>query len=240
MDQPLIATLACLRDAAELYRQLATAERHQAQAASRTVDLEAAVAEWDDDIAASAADGRRRQRDTIGLEDELEAIETKLRDCRSREARDATTAQALADQLEALQRRRVELEARLIERWQQDDRAAADRTAEVGAAAAARARLSVRQADLEQRRQRAERAVPEILAELEQLRGQLPARVGNRLAQVARRHADPVADLAQGACGGCGQRLTPQEALAVEREAQLLACQGCGRFVVSRSSRRTR
>lgn len=240
MDFQLELTLTHLRECAELYRQLATARRAQERGASRAEDLAALDAEHvEDRDAARLADRQRRAR-TRRLEDELKAIEGKLQDRRSRQSSDAATVLALASEIAALRRRRDELEQHLLAAWQSDERAATELAADEAQAEAERERIARRWQDQAAQAVRAERAVPEIEGDLAHEIRQLPARIANRLERVARQVADPVADLVHGACAGCGHRLTPQEAVDVDREAVLAVCQGCGRYVVARCSRKTR
>ncbi|HOX25081.1 MAG TPA: hypothetical protein PLL30_04915 [Candidatus Krumholzibacteria bacterium] len=240
MDSPLAVTLARLRECAELYRLLAGARLARAQGADREQDLAALDAEYAGDLDAVALANRRRRAETRRLEDELKSLEDKLRDRRSRPASDASTALALAEEIAAMRRRRDELEQRLLAVWQDDDHAAVDLAAEAAAATAERERIASRRADHADRAARAERAIPELEGDLEHQIRQLPPRIGQRLRRVAGQQADPVADLVNGACAGCGQSLLPQEAVNADRETALVVCQGCGRYVVARSSRRTR
>jgi predicted nucleic acid-binding Zn-ribbon protein len=233
-------TLAKLRDLADLYRQLAVARRDQDHGARREQDLAALDAEYADDAGDldAAADGRRQE--SAALEATLREVEQKLQQRRAAPRHDASTTARLADEIATLQRRRDQLEQRLLELWQEQDRA--DRAGAAGQAEAATARegIAAERAERAERRRKADLAVPEITGEIELLHRRLPRRVGSRLRQIARRHDDPVADLVQGACGSCGHRLPPQDAVDADREASLITCEGCGRYVVARSSRRTR
>lgn len=240
MEPHLIVTLARLREAAELYRQLETARRDQAVGPVGEQDLAALAQEYTDDLAETRHQGRQLHQQARRLEDELQQLEAKLQDRRQRQTGDAGTVLALAAEIAVLQRRRDALEQQILELWQKGETAAGALAAERAAAAQAQQRLACRRQELQDRSRRAERAVPEIDAELAHLLRQLPRPVAGRLAQIARRHSDPVADLNQGACAGCGQNLPLQQAFDADREAALIVCQGCGRFIVPRSSRRTR
>lgn len=240
MDQHVVVTLARLREAAELYRQLAEARRNQVRGQDRTADLAALSAEYGADLAEAGEADRRQRQQVRRLEDELASLEARLCDRRARRAEDAGTIVALDREIAALHARREALEQQLLELWQQGDDRKAELSAEAAMTATVRERLARQQAELRERSQRADRAVPEITAELEYLVRLLPPRVASLLGRIAGRHADPVADLVQGACAGCGLSLPPQAAVDADREAALVRCQGCGRYVVARSSRRTR
>jgi uncharacterized protein len=240
LDQHVVVTLARLRDAAELYRQLADARRHQARGQERTAELAALAAEYVDDLGDLSRDDRQQRQAVRRLEDELASLEARLQDRRARRSADAGTIVALDREIAALQARREALEQELLARWQQDDDRAAELSSEAAVTSTVRQRLARQQDELRERRQRADRAVPEITTELAHLAGQLPPRVARLLERIAGRHADPVADLVQGSCAGCGLSLPPQAAVDADREAALVQCQGCGRYVVARSSRRTR
>lgn len=240
MEQSLIVTLARLREASELYRQLEEAGRHQMAAQSRARDLAALSCEYGEDLEPARRQERDLRSQARRLEDELEQIELKLQDRRSRRTGNAGAILALADELAALQARRVELERHLLELWQQNEDAARDLEAEQAAADAAQHRLARESEHLAVRCRRADRAVPEITNELLQLLQRLPRQVAGKLEKIAQRYADPVADLHLGACATCGQSLPPQKAVDADREVALVVCQGCGRFIVARSSRRTR
>jgi uncharacterized protein len=240
VDQELVVTLARLRDAAELYRQLAQARRDLTQGLDRAADLEALADEYSSDLSLAQHHDRQQQAESRRLEDALASLEARLQDRRARHPHDAGTLLALNDEIASLQRRRDDLERQLLELWQRDDTTAAALAAETAETAGVRERLGRRCAELQVRSERAARAVPEITAELEHLGKLLPRRVAGRLDQIARRHADPVADLLQGACAGCGLSLPLQEAVDADREAALIACRGCGRYIVPRSSRKTR
>jgi len=233
-------TLARLRDVADLYRQLAAARHDLSDSARRERDLAELDAEYVGDLAATGDDLRRRRQQASRFEDELKNLEDKLQDRRSRQAGDAATVLALAGEIASLRRRRDELEKKLLDLWQSGETAAAALAEETRQTDDQRQAIADRRRDHAESAVRAGRAVPEIEGELGHLVGQLPTKVGRRLKQVARRHADPVADLVAGNCGSCGQSLPPQEAVDADREAALIVCQGCGRYVVARSSRRTR
>ncbi len=240
MDFELEMTLARLRDAADLYRQLATARRQQDEGVRRDHHLTALDAEYKSDLAAAEKVGRSRNSEVRLLEDDLQSVEDKLRDRSSRQPVDAGTVLALADEIASLRKRRDALEQQLLDRWQQGDTAAAVLAGEREDAATERDKIARQKQDAADRAARADLAVPEIEGELAHLVKQLPARVAGSLRRIARRFPDPVADLLAGSCGGCGQSLPAQEAVDVDREKALIICQGCGRYVVARSSRKTR
>jgi predicted nucleic acid-binding Zn-ribbon protein len=240
MDMQLELTLARLRDLADLYRERARAQLHQADGVRREADLVALDAEYADDLAAAEKDQRARDGEARRLEDELKALEAKLQDRRRRQATDAATVLALADEIANLRQKRDELEQQLLTIWQRNDLSAADLLGERDSVAAQRETLAHRREELARRAAQADRALPEIEGELGHLIRQLPVRVASRLTRLAQRLDDPIADLVGGACGTCGQSLPPQSAVDADRGSALVTCQGCGRFVVARSSRRTR
>ena len=237
MDQQfqLDLALARLRDVADLYRQLSTARHDLSDSERREHDLAELDAEYVDDLAATGDDLRRRRQQARRLEDELKALEDRLQDRRSRQAGDAATVLALAGEIQSLRGRRDQLERELLDLWQTGETAAAALAEETRQAADQRRAIAARRRDHAESAGRAGRAVPEIEGELGHLVGQLPTKVGRRLQQVARRHVDPVANLVAGNCGSCGQSLPPQDAVDADREAALIVCQGCGRYVVARS-----
>jgi predicted nucleic acid-binding Zn-ribbon protein len=228
-------TLAKLRDAADLYRELARARREQSEGRRRARDLADADREFEQDEHAASAELRRRRQDARRLEDELQGLENKLSDRRTRPASDPGTVLALADEIRGLEARHEELERRLLEVWREAEAPPVARDEGWSREdAALRHREQVERAD------KAARAIAEVEGELDHQLGKLPPRVGRKVAQIARRHPDPVADLVEGSCGGCGQSLPPQEAVDADSERALITCQGCGRFVVARSGRRIR
>ncbi len=240
VDQPIVVTLGRLRDAADLYRQLAAATRDHERGATREADLAALDAEYQDDAQRQDLAAAARDRAGADLEATLREVEERLRKRRAAPRQDAVTTARLSEEIAALRQRRDQLEQQLLDLWQDHDQADRSDAAEHAAVAAARERIAAERAERRRRREQADQAVPEITGELEHLHRGLPRRISSRLRQLARRHADPIADLVQGACGSCGQSLTPQEAVDADREAALITCEGCGRYVVARSSRRTR
>jgi uncharacterized protein len=240
MEPHVTVTLARLREAAELYRQLEAARRDLAGERRRDADLQALAAEYGEDLHEAEDRARRLRSEARALEDELHGLEARLQDRRSRQTGDAGTVLALAGEIAALQRRRDAAERALLDLWQQGEATGGELAAEQAATRDVQSRLARERTEWHARAARADAAAPEIAAELEHLLRRLPRPVGSRLAQIARRHADPVADLVQGACAGCGQILPLQVAVDADREAGLVVCQGCGRYVVARSSRRTR
>ena len=240
MDLEVQLTIARLRDAAELYRQLARVRRDEQEGARRGRDLDALDAEYAADAAVARGEGEAGHVEAAGLERDLRALEARLQQRRSVRAPDAATQLALADEIAALRRQRDELEQRLLEVWQRDQDSDTIAAADAAEAAAERERIAERRQTQTARAERAGLARPEIENDLHHLLRRLPPRVASRLARLAGRHDDPIADLVQGACDSCGQALPAQLALDVDREAQLVTCQGCGRYVVPRSSRKTR
>lgn len=233
-------TLARLRDAAELYRQLARARHDQSEGERRGANLEALDAEYAQDLEAAAQAQTVRRTEAEELEAELQALETRLRERRARKPHDADSQLAIARDIEALRSRRDQVEQQLMELWQRhenDDRAAARETQGVNDQ---RQNIAQRRQDQQERAAKAGRAVPEIEQDLHFLVRQLPPRLRSRLGRMAERLGDPVADLVQGACGSCGYAMPAQDAVDADREAALVVCQGCGRYIVARSSRKTR
>ncbi len=235
LDHELELTLAKMRDSADLFRELARARHDRSEGQRRARDLADAGAEFRQDEAAANDDLRRRRRDARQLEDELQTLENRIADRRSRPVTDPGTVLAVADEIRKLKVRREELEQRLLETWQQANGPVQDVETEVR-----REQVDRRRREQSERAERAGRAIPEIEGELDHQLGKLPIRLGRKLKQIVRRHDEPIADLIEGSCGGCGQSLPPQEAVDADRERALIVCQGCGRYVVARSSRRTR
>jgi predicted nucleic acid-binding Zn-ribbon protein len=240
VDRERMLLFAHLREAADLYRQLAHARHGRDGTAERDEHLAGLASEYDQDAADADAAQRRDLAAVRRIEDELATVEQRLRDRRSRQDGRPGTVAALAAEISALRERRDQLEQQLLQAWQDVEQAAAGHEAHRQDAAAGRRRADRERADLADRADQAGRAAPRLETELEVVAARLPVRVARRLAQAARRHDDPIADLVEGACGSCGQHLPPQEAVDADREAALVTCQGCGRYVVARSSRRTR
>ena len=229
--QELAITLAHLRDAAELYRQLARARRDASEGHRREADLAALDAEYADDQARAAELRRARSVEAARLEDELQTLEARLRDRRACRPADAATQEAVIRDVATMRRRRDAIEQQLLDLWQEPD---ADESA------ATRQDIAGRQGEQTARWERAERARPEIERDLEHLLSRLPTRIARQLQRAAGRLDQPIADLVQGACDACGYAMPAQDAINADREAELINCQGCGRHVVPRSSRKTR
>lgn len=240
MDLDLQLTLARLRDAAELYRQLVAARRDAEEGDRREASLTALDAEYADDLSSASNERQQREHAAAGLEAELRGLEAKLRERRARPASDAHTQLALVRDIAALRQRRDVIEQQLLDLWQRNSAADLADAEEAAAVTDQRRRLADQHADAASRADRAGLAVPEIEGELDHLLGQVPVRIGGRLRKLADRLGDPVADLLQGSCGSCGYTMPPQDAVDADREARLVVCQGCGRYVVPRSSRKTR
>jgi len=233
-------TLARLREAADLYRQIAKARRDQSEGQRREISLTALDAEYQDDLAADEKQVRARKVEAGRLEDALQALEAKLQDRRSRHPSDAATVLAMSNEISLLKKQRDQLEQQLLNLWQDNEKADSVSAQERKAAEIVRGRLADRREDFAAKAAQADRAVPEIQGELEHLLKQIPVRVSRRVSRLGTQHDEPIADLITGSCGCCGYRMTPQEALDADREAALITCQGCGRYVVARSSRKTR
>ena len=240
MDREQMLLFAHLREAADLYRQLAAARHGRDGSSGRDEHLAGLASEYDQDVADADAAERRDRAAVRRVEDELADVERRLRDRRARQDGRPGTVAALAADITALRARRDQLEQQLLQAWQDVEQAVAGHQAHRREAAAGRERAESERADLAGHADRAGREVPRLEAELDAVLARLPVRVARRLAQAGRRHDDPIADLIEGACGSCGQHLPPQEAVDADREAALVTCQGCGRYVVARSSRRTR
>ncbi|MEZ4387504.1 MAG: hypothetical protein R3D98_07970 [Candidatus Krumholzibacteriia bacterium] len=240
MDIELQLTLIRLREAAELYRQRVQARRDQAEGVRREANLTALDAEYADDLSEVAARRRQREHAAAALEAELQGLEAKLRERRSRPPADAHTQLALTREVASLRQRRDQVEQQLLDLWQSNSNADLAAEQETTSVTVQRAQLADRQRTASHRAAQAGLALPEIEAELGHLLQRLPARVASRVGRLAGRHDDPVADLLQGSCGSCGYAMPPQDAVDADREARLVVCQGCGRYVVPRSSRKTR
>ncbi|MBD3220562.1 hypothetical protein GF314_04905, partial [bacterium] len=191
MAQELAITLAHLRDAAELYRQLARARRDADEGHRREADLVALDAEYADDQARLAEQRRERSVEAARLEDELQTLEARLRDRRACRPADPATQEAVIRDVEAMRRRRDDIEGKLLDLWQEPDD---------GPATAARQDIATRQGEQTARWQRAERARPEIERDLQYLLERLPTRIARQLQRAAGRLDQPIADLVEGAC----------------------------------------
>jgi predicted nucleic acid-binding Zn-ribbon protein len=232
--------LARLRDAAELYRQLAAARRDADEGTRRQDSLSALDAEYADDLSSASTQRQQREHAAAGLEAELKGLEAKLRERRARPPADAHTQLALLRDIDALRERRDRIEQQLLDLWQSNSAADLADAEEAATVTGQRERLADQQLDVAQRAGRAGLALPEIEGELDHLLRQIPVRISGRLRKLADRLGDPVADLLQGSCGSCGYTMPPQDAVDADRDARLVVCQGCGRYVVPRSSRKTR
>lgn len=240
MDQQLDVTLARMRDVAELYRQLAQARHADTDGRRRQSDLGALDQEYADDLVVAAGERRAERVLVRKVEDDLQQVEAKLQDRRSRRPTDATTMAAIVSDIEALRKRRDELEQQLVELWGRDEVHADQQATETQDVQTRRDDIARRRQHEAERVAKAGLAQQDIEDELAGSLGRLPIRVAGRLKRLSTQLVDPVADLIQGTCGGCGQAMPPQDAVDVDRETALAVCQGCGRYIVARSSRKTR
>jgi len=239
-NMELQLTLERLRDAAELYRQLAKSRRDEADGNRREADLDALDAEYAEDLAGVAEEQSVRRDAAAELEAELQALETRLRERRARKPHDADSQLAIVKDIENLRCRRDKVEQQLLELWQQNASADDAAAAEARNVGDERDRIARNRRDQAERVAKAGRALPEIEADLHHLLRHLSPRIKSRLGRMADRLGDPVADLVTGACGSCGYAMPAQDAVNADREAELVTCQGCGRYIVARSSRKTR
>jgi predicted nucleic acid-binding Zn-ribbon protein len=231
-----------LREIAALYEELAVARGAVQSAPERADHLAELDREHRDDLAGEQDAVAARRSEARRLEGELRDLEARLQERREQRGGLAGPQQVLALQRElaGLRERRDALERELLAAWETTEREEAALGVSAQRTDAARTEIATRAAGVAQRGARARAAVEEIDAELAGRLARLPVRVAKKLERLSARWPDPIAGLNAGACASCGYALPAQMALDADREANLVICQGCGRFVVVRRGLRAK
>jgi hypothetical protein len=140
---------------------------------------------------------------------------------------------ALLHEIESVRRKRSELETKVLERMEEEEREQAERPALERALKGAEAEAAARakQFDADEAAERAKLDALEARREA-QLRD-LPAATRARYERVhASRDGRAVVGIQKGACGGCYRTLPPAVLQEARRRDRMISCEGCGRIMV--------
>ncbi len=183
------------------------------------------------EAAALLAEARAGQRKA---EAELELLEANLARKRRLLAGSTVSRETLVLQQEiaGLEARQDDLLAvifNLLDKVEQKD-------LEAGAVSSARLHQELQAVDklqqIQARHSQLEAALPAIEQEIQRLHASAPAEVARHLLRLWDKEMLATVYEREGACSGCGSRLRPQQALAVQYGKELVRCPSCARFVV--------
>lgn len=190
-------------------------ERRKAEAAAkRAAELLARRRALEGDIAALEAQEAkyRSQLDAVTDQKQYEAVQHEIAGVAGKRGDLETEALEILEAEDALAAERPALDAALA-------RAERETAEQVGALDAEDARLAGLLAGLDRRRAEAEAPLePAARARYEKVRA---SRAGRAVVAVM-----------NGACGGCARNLTPHALQDARKRDRLLACDGCGRFMM--------
>jgi hypothetical protein len=197
------------------------AEQRAAEARARLDALKARVAEV--------------QKARRALEKDIEALSDQERRFLSQQGMVKTNAefQALTHEIEQTRAKRSDLETGVLQRYEDEEVAAAEKPGAEAALRAAEQDVAERVAriDGEERvlRERLEAAQAERAA----LLGGLAPGTRTRYERTHQmRDGRPVVPIRDAACGGCFRRQPPQVLVDAKRRDRILVCDGCGRLLV--------
>lgn len=140
---------------------------------------------------------------------------------------------ALLHEIEGARRKRSEIETRVLERMEEEEREQGERPALEQALKSAEAEAAAR-AELIEAGEASERAKLEALeARRDAYLRELPAATRARYERVhASRDGRAVVGISKGACGGCYRTLPPAVLQEARRRDRMMSCEGCGRIIV--------
>ena len=141
--------------------------------------------------------------------------------------------QALLREIEGVKQKRSQIETRVLESMDGEEKLALGRAALENAAADAKRLADARRAELEAEQARLEGEAQEVggrrAALLDQLRPGLRTRYERIHGALDGR---AVVAVVRNACGGCMRQLPPQRVQEARRQGLLVMCDGCGRMVI--------
>ncbi len=186
------------------------------------------VADAEERVKSLALAKRAAEKDAESVGDQERKFQTQLTQVKKNDE-----YAALLNEIAAAQRRRSELETVVLEKMDEEGRAAAaSLAAKDGLAAAEKETATVRAAIA------ADEAVLKteedgLIARREGALGQLPPALKSRYEKllVARR-GRAVSELSGDVCTACGAHMPPQKAIAVRRGESVVECPDCGRILV--------
>ncbi|NCQ34610.1 hypothetical protein GW813_05930 [bacterium] len=186
----------------------ATADRHRSQAQVRQHSAEIDLAAAEESLAR-----KRRQLDAATDARSVAALEREISGIIARQEELLEEACRLLDQESASKKESAQ--------------ACEDQLVQERKAATRLQRIAVE-------RDQATAALPEIAAEVQRLADILPGTISRHLKRLWDRGEVGVVYGQDGACTGCGARLTPQQDQAVQHGREVVRCASCARFVVHR------
>jgi predicted nucleic acid-binding Zn-ribbon protein len=216
------------RALADVRGRLDRLEPRKRAAEERLVQAKRAISEAEERAKAVALAKRAAEKDAETLGEQERKFQTQLTQVKKNEE-----YTALLHEIAAAQKRRSELETLVLEKMDEEGRAA-------GAITAAKADLVTAEKEVAATREVV--AAEEALLRTEE--GGLEARRDGALAQLppalrsryekllVARKGRAVSELAGDGCSACGAHLPPQKAIAVRRGESVVDCPDCGRILV--------
>ncbi len=215
----------------EAVRLRSALEQHPAEKAAADMRLAEERAALEHNRARSAASQKQRrdlEREAEGFAAEERKFQAQLPGVKKNEE-----YQALLHEIENVKSKRSDLETRVLERLEAEERLEGERPALEDALARAEAEVRAQVAKIEaleaDERRRLEELDGRRAAELQALSP--PTRARYERIHVSRQ-GRAVVPVEKSACGGCFRALPPQIMQEAKKRDRLLNCEGCGRLLV--------
>jgi predicted nucleic acid-binding Zn-ribbon protein len=169
------------------------------------------------------------------LEKDIEALGEQERKFLSQQGMVKTNAefQALTHEIEQTRAKRSDLETGVLQRYEDEERAAAEKPVAEAALKAAEEELAARVARIDGEERALRERLETLQTERATLLGGLSPGTRTRYERThVMRDGRPVVPIRDGSCGGCFRRQPPQVLMDARRRDRLIVCDGCGRLLV--------
>lgn len=227
-DLPAILTLG------ELDRRLIAARKRLAAAPQQAAPQEQRVASSKGDIQRLTDEAKHTERDVKRLEGEAEAKKQAItkNEVALNMAKSNDEYQALLRAMDGQKQELSDIETRILEAYEAQERLVEER-------AAAQQRLKAVEADLQAARQRVAALEAEVRAEVSELdeqRGRAAQAVSPEILELYRRVLEKVGDAAvvrviDEMCQGCYTKIRPNQVSQIRGRKELVTCWDCGRLL---------
>lgn len=192
-----------------------------------------AVAKTSHDQAKKELEAERLAR--RGFEKEAETFQSEIAKL-ERQLLDVKTNQeytAMRHQIEGVKQKRSDVETKILENYERDERLATGVQAASKKVAEEEARLKQGEAELEKDAQALEQTLAALTNDRDGVRPRVPAPVLSRYDRVAgAKEGVAVAEVKKGACGACFKALTPHAMQEIRRGEAIMICEVCGRILI--------